>query len=369
MMFTHSVPEQSITALACSLLKKYDANPKNSTLKMADRLLESAPRNVVLLLLDGLGLAILQRHLSPQSFLSRHMVSTLSSVFPPTTAAAATALESGLFPAQSGWLGWTVFWPPLQENVALYPNTNESGQQAAPDHIGHTNLGFASLVQQIQAHGTPAYALSEKGDIPVTDLTGLSAGLRDITARPGPHFVYGYMNQPDALLHKEGCGALAVTHWLQEADRMLAKLTSHCPDTLFLLTADHGFTDIAGLCLEDFPALASTLVRPPSIEPRALNLFVKPTLEEDFRTQFAHATQGTYRLYTRQQALTESLFGPGPYHPRLGSMLGDYIAVAQTPLTLFPNRHYLESMVAGHGGGMAEEMSVPFIAWRTDTIG
>lgn len=366
MIFSHSVPAQSITALACSLLNKFEVKPQHATLSVADCLLEGAPRNIVLLLLDGLGLAILQRHLPPQSFLQRHVVGTLSSVFPPTTAAAATALESGLFPAQNGWLGWTVFWPPSGENVALYPNTNERGQPAAPHHIGRTYLGFSSLVQQVQAHGTPAYALPEKGDIRVTDLPSLCTSLRDITSQPGPHFIYGYSNQPDALLHKEGCGSPMVTHWLQAADRLLATLTSNCPDTLFLLTSDHGFTDVDGLCLEDFPALASTLVRLPSIEPRALNLFVNPTLDKNFHAQFDAATQGTYRLYTRQQALTEQLFGPGPVHPQLPNMLGDYIAVAQTPLTLFPNRKYLESMIAGHGGGMAEEMTVPLIAWRTD---
>jgi hypothetical protein len=49
----------------------------------------------------------------------------------------------------------------------------------------------------------------------------------------------------------------------------------------------------------------------------------------------------------------------------LAEMLGDYLAVANTSLTLFPNPSYLKFMKATHGGMTAEELTVPLIIWNS----
>ena len=118
------------------------------------------------------------------------------------------------------------------------------------------------------------------------------------------------------------------------------------------------------LCLEDFPELEDTLVRKPSIEPRALNLFLKPGREQDFPRLWKQAVGNSYTLYTKTQVLEQQLFGPGPNHPMLEEMLGDYLAVANTSLTLFPNPSYLKFMKATHGGMTPEELTVPLIVWQ-----
>lgn len=356
----------SIAALACSVLEHYRIpapNPSHSAVKL---MLENAPRNIVLLLLDGLGQNILTRHLPADSFLRRHQVDSLSSVFPPTTTAAATALETGLFPSQSGWLGWSVFWPPIWQNVALYPNTMEDGEQAADYHIGETCLAVKQLTQRIREEaGIQAFSISEQGDIYAKSLDDVLAAVREICNTPGEHFLYAYVNEPDHQLHRQGCSAAAITQWLTETDRTLEVLQKTCPETLFLLTADHGFTDVDSLCLEDYPELEDTLLRKPSIEPRALNLFVKPGREQDFLYYWKEAVGDSYTLYTKEQVLQQRLFGSEPSHPMLESMLGDYLAVAVTPLTMFPNPSYMKFMKATHGGMTPEELTVPLILWQS----
>ena len=73
----------------------------------------------------------------------------------------------------------------------------------------------------------------------------------------------------------------------------------------------------------------------------------------------------SYTLYTHQQVLDKALFGPGPNHPMLEAMVGDYLAVARTPLTLFPNRGYRDAMAATHGGLTPQELSVPLVVWKS----
>lgn len=364
--FFSPCPNDSVTALACSILAHYGCTAENPTLPAADRLLQASPRNVVLLLLDGLGYDILVHCLPPDSFLRRHLAQTLSSVFPPTTAAAATALETGLFPSQSGWLGWSVFWPEIGKNVALYPNTDDDGNPAASFHVGHTRLETFPLPEQIgKKNGAFTCTVSESGDYTASTLSQLAAHIQTLTNAPGPHMIYGYLNEPDHTLHREGCGSPSVRQFLTEADRQMRFLAESCPDTLFFLTADHGFTDVESLCLEDFPALNDTLVRPPSIEPRALNLFIKPGKDALFLRLFSETVGDAYTLYSRREVLERQLFGPGPGHPMLSAMLGDYLAVASTPFTLFPNRSYLSFMKATHGGMTPGELTVPLMAWRT----
>ena len=365
-LFTAPDPELSITALSNSVLKHYHIPPHNPSCLPVDRRLATAPRNIVLLLLDGLGQNILEHHLPEDSFLRRHQMDTLSSVFPPTTTAAATALETGLFPSQSGWLGWSIFWPPLGKNVALYPNTTEDGLQAASYHIGDHHLTVAHLTQLIREKSNVfACSISEQGDIYAKTLEDVLGAASQVCQEPGQHFIYAYVNEPDHTLHRSGCHSEDVQKFLQKADRLLENMQQICPDTLFLLTADHGFIDVDPLCLEDYPELEDTLLRKPSIEPRALNLFLKPGREQAFLWHWHEIMGDSYTLYTKEQVLAQQFFGPAPNHPMLEDMLGDYLAVTNTPLTLFPNPSYMKFMKATHGGMTPEELTVPLIIWES----
>ena len=365
-LFTAPDPELSITALSNSVLKHYHIPLCNPSCLSADRNLAAAPRNIVLLLLDGLGQNILEHHLPENSFLRQHQTDTLSSVFPPTTTAAATALETGLFPSQSGWLGWNIFWPPLGKNVALYPNTTEDGLQAASYHIGDRHLTVAQLTRLIrEKSNVSACSISEQGDIYARTLEDVLGAASRVCQEPGQHFIYAYVNEPDHTLHRSGCHSQDVQKFLQEADRLLENMQQTCPDTLILLTADHGFIDVDPLCLEDFPELEDTLLRKPSIEPRALNLFLKPGREQDFLRLWNEIMGDSYTLYSKDQVLAQQLFGPGPIHSMLDKMLGDYLAVANTPLTMFPNPSYMKFMKATHGGMTPEELTVPLILWES----
>jgi len=64
-------------------------------------------RHVLVILCDGMGNAILQKHLSEPSFLRRHNQSDrLRAVFPSTTPAALTTLATAQWPGQHGVPGW-----------------------------------------------------------------------------------------------------------------------------------------------------------------------------------------------------------------------------------------------------------------------
>ena len=84
--------------LANSILKKFGVETTADTLPLADEYLNRSYKNVVVLLLDAMGVSILEKHLSEDGFFRSHLAGEYNSVYPPTTVAATTSLLSGLYP-------------------------------------------------------------------------------------------------------------------------------------------------------------------------------------------------------------------------------------------------------------------------------
>ena len=76
-------------------------------------------RNVVLLVIDGLGYDYLCN--KPNSFLYQHLHSKITTVTPPTTAAAITTFLSGLAPQQHGLTGWFTYFHELDQVITVLP--------------------------------------------------------------------------------------------------------------------------------------------------------------------------------------------------------------------------------------------------------
>ena len=63
-----------ITNLACSVRKYFEVEYKHNTLKEVDEVLEEVkPKNVVVILYDGMGFNILNRNLEKDSFLVKNL--------------------------------------------------------------------------------------------------------------------------------------------------------------------------------------------------------------------------------------------------------------------------------------------------------
>ena len=109
---------------------------------------------------------------------------------------------------------------------------------------------------------------------------------------------------------------------------------------------------------QDYPALCDCLVRLPSLEPRVLNFFVKEGKHEFFVKEFNKEFGDKFLLMPMEEAIERKLFGSGTPHEQFRSMLGDYLAIAISDLTIYYNDERLVSM---HGSVTEEEMLIPLI--------
>ncbi len=349
--------------LTGSIAKAFGQAAPFGSLAQLDAMLTPQVRNIILLVLDGMGVSTLQEHLMEDSFLRRHWLHTLSAVFPSTTLAATASLRTGLPPSQHGRLGWTMFFPQAQHSVDVYPNTLQFTRcQAADHHIADRFLPLNELSQRI-ARSTQAQsvAISKHDRVHAATLSEIRLRIQEQLALPGRHYLYVYDGQPDASMHDFGVNSPETHDIMAGIDLWCETLHQQLPkDTLLIITADHGLLDTEPVYMADHDELAGMLVRPAFIEPRAASFQVKPECINQFPDAFHRAFPGQFLLLTKQEALGKELFGPEPYMPGLEQYLGDFVALAIAGTALYHSRGQ-DVLIGMHAGLTSSEMEVPLI--------
>ena len=355
----------SILNFSCSILKHYGVAVKHPTLEAADKLLETEPAHVAVLLLDGLGVNILQKHLPPEAFLRQHLLCEYSSVFPPTTTASTTTMLSGLSPIEHGWLGWDVYFEQEDKTVTCFRNwimgteTPAASYNVARKYFPYKDI--ASLINETgNADAELVFPVVPK---PFKKLGDWFAEIKRRCSLEGKTFTYAYWENPDGYMHKNGTEAGVVHNCVIGLNERIEKLCGSLKDTLIFVTADHGHNDIVrDYFSENYPEFAKMLVRAPSIEPRAISFYVKDEYKSVFAGEFNRLFGGDYMLFTRQQVFERQIFGTGTAHKNLTG-IGDFVAAAVGSRTLFWDKT-AKPFKSHHAGMSREEMMIPLIAYK-----
>ena len=364
--------DNCLVNLSNSILKAFGAETSAPTLKMADKLLEKDCKNVVVLLMDAMGISSLEKHLKPDGFLRSHLTGSYSSVFPPTTVAATTSVLSGLYPNEHGWLGWDMYFPELDKNVTVFLNKeqlreDENGEfiesaPAADFHAGFKYCPYKNIIERINEAGGNAYTSMPYLEPYPQDLEAILTRIEDLCRQPEKKFIYAYWNQPDGTMHEKGPDSDEVRELMIELENRLEKFASGLEDTLLIVTADHGHIECNNHCLLDYPEILKCLVRMPAIEPRTLSFWVKDEYKDEFPDIFKKEFGDKFWILTRDEVIESKLFGIGKDHKQLREMIGDYLAISVSPEVIFLTHKEVEMMPGGHAGLTKEELEIPLIA-------
>lgn len=351
-----------IANLANSILKKFGIDEGRETLHLLDSYLEKEYENIVVILLDGMGQSIMDRNLEKDGFFRTHLAGIYSSVFPPTTVAATTSVMSGLNPCEHGWLGWDCYYPQVDKNVTVFFNV-ESGTEnpAANYNVAWKFCGYENIADKINAAGGKAYNVAPFVEPFPDGFEKICAQIKNLCETPGQKYIYSYWNEPDGVMHQKGCYGEDAKQVLLLLEEQIRQLSDELDNTLIIVTADHGHMDSKGVAITDYPRIMECLVRLPSIEPRALNLFVKEDKKEQFEREFLKEFGDKFLLWTKQKVLDTNLFGMGKEHIYFRDMLGDYLAIAIDDLTIFNTREEAEHFISVHAGLTEDEMTIPLI--------
>ncbi|WP_024303255.1 alkaline phosphatase family protein [Pseudogulbenkiania sp. MAI-1] len=341
-------------------------------------------RHVILLVIDGLGQQQLQT-LGPDSALRQHQQSTLTSVFPSTTAAAITTLMTGEPPARHGLTGWHVYQENPERIVAAlplsvrWPEDDTSDAATVADTLFETPALFdrfarpATVLHPVYIADSP-YSRQHSGQaqrLPYRSIEDMFEQLQQIVqADSGPSFIYGYLPQLDAAMHAHGTGAEPVRQLFAQIDQAFRLFTESLrgQDVTVLVTADHGFIDAPlerQLDLEDYPELLEDLRAPLSGERRVAFCHVRPGREERFLANARRLLGHAAWCLESRQLLEAGTFGPGPQHAGLPRRIGEVALIMKDDWTLrdlAPGEkpYYLPGV---HAGVSAAEMTVPLIVF------
>ncbi|MDR0862316.1 MAG: alkaline phosphatase family protein [Oscillospiraceae bacterium] len=348
-------------AIPNSLLAHYGATPHHATLPILDNALRAGYRNVVQIVLDGMGSALLTTH-SPSGFFARHNAADVSAVLPSTTVAALTSFESGLSPIEHGWLGWACYFKEMEKVVDMFSG-NESGTQTRVADVRRL-IPYDRIFERIRvASPDVTVSIASPFSAPAANtVTDICARVTELCAESGRHFIYAYNPQPDTVTHDNGCKHELVGSTIREYERQIERLCAELRGTLVIVTADHGLTDVRTEYLQDYPEVSECLAAPMSVEQRCVSLFVKNEYLTTFALRWNARFGDSFKLLSRREALELELFGAGVPHPRALEFIGDYIAVA-TGNVLVKHRRRSDGreFAASHAGARTEEMTVPVI--------
>ena len=344
-----------------------------------------AHRQVLLLVIDGLGMNYLRAH--PQAeCLNRHLAGAVTSVFPPTTAAAITTYLTGDAPQQHGLTGWFMYFRELGSVQAVLPGRPRYGGVG----LGEAGIDTARLLGPrpfADRIGVPAFSVSPaviaESDfnrahlgasqlVAYRDLEDMLRRCGELLRPPGRRYLYAYWSELDGLGHRHGIWSETARAHLFELDRAFGRLLEALrgSDTLVIVCADHGQVDVAPhrrISLDDHPTLTDCLVLPLCGEPRAAYCYLRPGREDEFDDYVRCELTAVADCLPSSSLIDSGWFGRGEPHPRLAERIGDRVLVMKDGYLLkdwLPQERHHE-MVGIHGGLSDDELWVPLIVATT----
>ena len=382
-MAKYNLPDysNSYVNMISSVAKRFGVNTGHEGIPELDKKLKTKTQNTIVMLLDGMGLDTLENALPKDSFLRKHIVKNISAIFPTTTTAGTMSYKTGLTPIEHGWLSLFLYFKEVGESVNLYLNTDAySRKQAFLPNIAETILGFENIYEKIEEQTkkkVKAYGVSiqEARDLfgNITQITydtfpEMCSYLKTLCSLEGEKVIYAYHNEPDHAMHKFGPHSEEVSKMLIEMDAELENLFLSCPNTTFVVSADHGQCYVEKVFdLAQYPDLNSTLLMPPTGGPRAFNIFVKRGKDSEFKRLVKKYLGDEFVLFSKKQVLEMNLFGVGTPHPKVDDFLGDYWIVSTGKSNLCYSTQYNNETpqpIGAHGGLTKEELVVPLIFFQ-----
>ena len=360
--------DESIVSLSNALRRHYGCETYHSTLPELDGTLgQTTYKHVILLVLDGMGQAQLEDSLPPNAFLRRHWRRRISSVFPPTTAAAISAIETGMTPAETGWLGWCQWFEELGHVADMFSGKDserEDGFFHKPNP-GPAYLPKNALWEDITNSGqATGHCLMNFGPGHYRSPRDMVRRLLRIGREPGRQFTYCYCHEPDTTLHLHGSGRRS-RRKVRQLNRACERLAKAMRGTLLIVTADHGHIGITRwMAVSEHPALLDTLRCGVDIEARAQGYRVKPGRGADFIREARAAFGEDTEILSKEDMLRLKIFGnldDEKDYPRLLARMPDYLLLPPPGAEI--NRGNRKGFRSSHGGSDPREMAVPLIVF------
>lgn len=369
--------EHSILNIINTILKYYKVDTKYKILPNLEEKLSKGYKNVVLIILDGMGEHILKK-ISPNQFFERNKIDVVTSVCPSTTTAALTTYYSGKPPIETGWIAMSQYFKEYGRAVEMLRKIDSyTGEKINTSRMDVFDLvKYVPIYEQIEnvQPEVKAYEINpvhcearSKRNIKADNIDLLCDSIKSICNNDEKNFILGYDVNPDGLLHKYGCESEEVKEFITQAEKKIEKMCEELKntDTLVIISADHGHKDIEKVYnILDLKEIQDCIIMPASLESRAVTFWVKDDKKEKFEKYFEDNMNDEFILFSKEEFLNRNLLGYGNKHPKVDDFIGDYIAIAISDAIIKLETNICKGKVnkkSTHCGFTPNEMEVPLI--------
>ena len=360
-----------------SILKYYNVETGHKSLESLDNLLNKRYKNVVFLVLDGMGEHILN-NISPNGFFTENRIDCLTSVYPSTTTAALTTYYAGRPPYETGWIAWSQYFKEYGRTVDMFSRKESYLKEdidKARMNVFKGVMAYKSVFKMIEEANpgirafeiTPCYSDPRaKRSMRADDIDQVVDCIEILCENPGEKFIMAYCDKPDGTLHKFGTDSEEAKEFLLDAEAKVKALCEKLPeDTIVIISADHGHMNIEkAYSLQDYPEIEECLYMPVSLESRTVNFYVKENMKKEFEERFNAVFKDEFWLMTVEEFLDRNFLGFGKKHPKVDECLGNYIALSTSSSIIIIEAYLAEGKPvkkSTHCGLTKEEMEVPVI--------
>lgn len=361
--------DKCILGIPHSILKHYGVQKTSGTLRVLDKELAQNYKNIIFMIFDGMGVDMLKKHMPYFSFIRRNIKDKMTSVFPPTTAAATTSYYSAQPPIEHGWLAWMCYFKEIDKVVELYPqqdfytgekiDTTDLFVQMRYEHI-------FDKIKKVSSVKTTEIFPDKIRPGGTTDIADIFNRVQKKCQEKEPQFILSYWTGPDCEAHHDGLNSASVKNVLKTINSELKKISKTVQDTLIIISADHGHIAIKNVVyVNEIEGFTECLRAPLSFDDRVSAIFLKQGKEEQFIHLFNTHLAGDFILMKKEDVIKNNLFGKGIPHKKFDDFIGDYLIISISGKSLrqiMPDGQDLNAhLVSSHAGLTSQEMIVPLI--------
>ena len=355
--------KNNIVNIAGSIEKYFDLKSEVSSLGKIDEVLNNyKPKNVVVILFDGMGYNLINEKL-PNSFLINNMVKRITSTCPATTTSATTSIMTGKYPCTHGYLGWDMYYKKENAFVTMFTNTYKDGDKEYPFNIAEKYFSYKTITDRILENGKyhSKIVFPIKYEETYKDIDEMLSMIKSNLNIKEKNYIYAYYMDPDSTLHDKGNNSKEVLSILKMINDKCEKFANEIKDTLLIITADHGHIDTEYIYLSDYPDLFDLITSNVWLEGRccAFNVTDKVIFEKLFNKYFS----SYFKLMSKDEVIESKIFGLDNENKYFCDSIGDFIAFAKSD-KIFKYKRGGHIFKSNHAGFTEKEMYVPLIMVR-----
>ncbi|HWW52615.1 MAG TPA: alkaline phosphatase family protein [Acidimicrobiales bacterium] len=323
-------------------------------------------RQIVLLVLDGLGWEQLRERHPLAPYLASMEGRRITSVVPTTTATALTSITTGLPPAAHEIVGYRVKVGKDVLNVLRWRAGGADARQSIPPAEFQTRPVFGGTAPPVVTRAEFSSSGFTTAHLPGVDLRGwqmpstLLTHVKTLIASGAP-LVYAYYDGIDKVAHEYGFGPFYDAE-LVRADRLVADMAATLrPGAALVVTADHGQVEVGDNVISLERPLTDDVTMM-SGEGRFRWLHAKPGTKRRLAERATEALADVAWVRTVDQLDEDRWFG-GPLTAAGRDRLGDVALIAHRAVAFLDPADPGEARLqCRHGSVTAAEMWVPLLA-------